>query len=107
MEAGTPGDGDRRHEEKRKRRGGRGGGRGGGGRRAAAPAGPLKTLAAHSGFGNAARMKRAFERELGIAPRDYRILHAPSPDHSPRRRARPSGARQIGAHARKRSEERT
>jgi transcriptional regulator GlxA family with amidase domain len=88
MEAGTPGDGDRRHEEERRRRGGRGGGRrggGGGGRRAAAPAGspgPLKTLAAHSGFGNAARMKRAFERELGIGPRDYRILHAPRRRHS-------------------------
>ena len=48
---------------------------------AAAP--PLvKTLAAHSGFGNAARMKRAFVRELGIAPRDYRMLHAVRRRHS-------------------------
>jgi transcriptional regulator GlxA family with amidase domain len=37
---------------------------------------PAKALAAHSGFGNAARMKRAFVRELGIAPREYRVLHA-------------------------------
>jgi transcriptional regulator GlxA family with amidase domain len=48
-----------------------------GARRAAAP--PAKTVAAHSGFGNAARMKRAFVRELGIAPREYRMLHAPAP----------------------------
>lgn len=35
-----------------------------------------KTLAITCGFGNATRMKRAFERELGLAPRDYRVLHA-------------------------------
>lgn len=34
-----------------------------------------KTLAAECGFGNATRMKRAFERQLGIGPREYRILH--------------------------------
>lgn len=34
-----------------------------------------KVLAHHSGFGNPARMHRAFVRELGIAPRDYRVLH--------------------------------
>jgi len=43
---------------------------------------PVKALAAHSGFGNAARMKRAFVRELGIAPRDYRMLHAPRRGYS-------------------------
>lgn len=36
----------------------------------------VKTLAARCGFGNSVRMKRAFERELGIQPRDYRMLHA-------------------------------
>jgi transcriptional regulator GlxA family with amidase domain len=35
-----------------------------------------KTLAAECGFGNATRMKRAFERELGMGPREYRMLHA-------------------------------
>jgi len=34
-----------------------------------------KQLAARSGFGNATRMKRAFVRQLGISPRDYRMLH--------------------------------
>jgi transcriptional regulator GlxA family with amidase domain len=37
---------------------------------------PAKTLAARCGFGNATRMRRAFERELGISPREYRALHA-------------------------------
>jgi transcriptional regulator GlxA family with amidase domain len=37
---------------------------------------PSKTLAAQCGFKNAARMQRAFQRELGIGPRDYRLLHA-------------------------------
>jgi len=37
---------------------------------------PVKTLAAHSGFGSAAHMKRAFRRELGMGPREYRALHA-------------------------------
>ena len=36
---------------------------------------PLKTLATSCGFGSAARMKRAFARELGMAPRDYKMLH--------------------------------
>jgi transcriptional regulator GlxA family with amidase domain len=35
-----------------------------------------KTVAASSGFGNSTRMQRAFERELGMAPRAYRALHA-------------------------------
>jgi transcriptional regulator GlxA family with amidase domain len=35
---------------------------------------PAKTLAAQCGFGNAVRMKRAFERELGMGPREYRTL---------------------------------
>ena len=34
-----------------------------------------KTLAAACGFGNPTRMNRAFERQLGIGPREYRILH--------------------------------
>ena len=37
---------------------------------------PAKSLAAQCGFGNAARMKRAFDRELGVGPRAYRMLHA-------------------------------
>jgi transcriptional regulator GlxA family with amidase domain len=36
----------------------------------------LKTLSARCGFGNAVRMNRAFERELGMGPREYRVLHA-------------------------------
>jgi transcriptional regulator GlxA family with amidase domain len=43
----------------------------------AAGAVPAKTLAARCGFGTPARMKRAFERELGVGPRGYRLLHAP------------------------------
>ena len=35
----------------------------------------VKTLAARCGFGNPVRMKRAFQRELGIGPREYRTLH--------------------------------
>ena len=35
----------------------------------------VKALAADCGFGNPARMKRAFERELGMSPRDYRVMH--------------------------------
>jgi transcriptional regulator GlxA family with amidase domain len=34
-----------------------------------------KTVAAASGFGTSARMQRAFVRELGMAPREYRALH--------------------------------
>ena len=37
---------------------------------------PQKALAARCGFGNATRMRRAFERELGVTPRAYRVLHA-------------------------------
>lgn len=40
-----------------------------------------KTLAAQCGFKNAARMQRAFQRELGIGTRDYRLLHTMSPAH--------------------------
>jgi transcriptional regulator GlxA family with amidase domain len=45
---------------------------------------PTKTLAEQCGFGNATRMHRAFVRELGIGPRDYRVLHAKAqhPSHS-------------------------
>ena len=39
---------------------------------------PTKLLAAQCGFGNPTRMTRAFERQLGIAPREYRVLHARS-----------------------------
>ena len=42
-----------------------------------------KSLAARCGFGTATNMKRAFERELGVAPADYRLLHA---REAPRRR---------------------
>ena len=35
---------------------------------------PVKALAARAGFGNPARMKRAFQRELGISACDYRLL---------------------------------
>src|SRR6185295_6127897 len=37
-----------------------------------------KTLASQSGFGNPVRLKRAFERELGLAPREYGALHGTS-----------------------------
>jgi len=37
---------------------------------------PTKLLAEQCGFGNATRMHRAFMRELGVGPRDYRVLHA-------------------------------
>lgn len=36
---------------------------------------PAKTLATRCGFSSAAQMKRAFERELGVGPRAYRLLH--------------------------------
>jgi transcriptional regulator GlxA family with amidase domain len=53
---------------------------------------PAKTLAAQCGFGNAARMKRAFERVLGMGPREYRLLHTPPSSANARRRtlARPT-----------------
>jgi transcriptional regulator GlxA family with amidase domain len=35
---------------------------------------PAKTLADQCGFGSAARMKRAFERELGMGAREFRML---------------------------------
>jgi transcriptional regulator GlxA family with amidase domain len=38
----------------------------------------LKTLARDAGFGSTAHMNRAFERELGMSPQDYRRLHAAS-----------------------------
>jgi transcriptional regulator GlxA family with amidase domain len=38
----------------------------------------MKTLASNCGFGTAARMKRAFRREIGVAPREYRLLFAES-----------------------------
>jgi transcriptional regulator GlxA family with amidase domain len=34
----------------------------------------LKTIANESGFSSAERMRRAFERELGVRPRDVRVL---------------------------------
>jgi transcriptional regulator GlxA family with amidase domain len=33
-----------------------------------------KTIAARSGFGSPARMTAAFERSLGMTPREYRLL---------------------------------
>src|SRR5262245_44341231 len=50
------------------------------------------------------------DHDRSIDPPRLRLVDsgvAASPDNSPERRARPSSARQIGAHARKRSEERT
>jgi transcriptional regulator GlxA family with amidase domain len=38
-----------------------------------------KALADACGFGNPARMKRAFQRELGIGPREYAVLHPLAP----------------------------
>jgi transcriptional regulator GlxA family with amidase domain len=38
-----------------------------------------KSVAASCGFGSATHLKRAFEREFGMAPRDYRLLHAKPP----------------------------
>jgi transcriptional regulator GlxA family with amidase domain len=35
----------------------------------------VKTLASRCGFGNPVRMNRAFKRELGLGPREYRMLH--------------------------------
>jgi transcriptional regulator GlxA family with amidase domain len=35
-----------------------------------------KVLAERCGFGNTARMTRAFHRELGVGPREYRLLHS-------------------------------
>lgn len=37
---------------------------------------PCKSLAQSCGFGSTARMNRAFDRELGLTPRAYRVLHA-------------------------------
>ncbi len=37
---------------------------------------PLQSLATTCGWGTAARMNRAFARELGMSPRAYRLLHA-------------------------------
>lgn len=37
---------------------------------------PLKTLVVACGFRSPARMSRAFQRELGLSPRAYRLLHA-------------------------------
>jgi transcriptional regulator GlxA family with amidase domain len=37
---------------------------------------PAKTLAAASGFGSPARMKRAFQREIGMGPREYKMLNS-------------------------------
>jgi transcriptional regulator GlxA family with amidase domain len=34
-----------------------------------------KAIAAQCGFGSAPRMARAFERNLGVVPRDYRLVH--------------------------------
>jgi transcriptional regulator GlxA family with amidase domain len=39
---------------------------------------PHKALAAACGFGSPTQMNRAFERQLGIGPRAYRVLHGAS-----------------------------
>ena len=38
-----------------------------------------KALAVACGFGNPVRMKRAFQRELGMGPREYAVLHPLAP----------------------------
>ncbi len=53
-----------------------------------------KTLAAQCGFGSTARMKRAFQRELGVAPREYRwLFSAKGPDRQGDGTERATGAR--------------
>jgi transcriptional regulator GlxA family with amidase domain len=37
---------------------------------------PIKVIAAQAGFDNPFRMRRAFERELGLVPKSFRTLHA-------------------------------
>ncbi|HEX6243054.1 MAG TPA: helix-turn-helix domain-containing protein [Polyangiales bacterium] len=44
---------------------------------------PAKRLAMECGFGTSTNMKRVFERELGVGPREYRLLHA-RPQRPPR-----------------------
>jgi transcriptional regulator GlxA family with amidase domain len=41
---------------------------------------PAKAVARQCGFGEPARMTRAFRRALGVRPRDYRLLFAPAAD---------------------------
>jgi transcriptional regulator GlxA family with amidase domain len=55
-----------------------------------------KLLAAQCGFGNPTRMKRAFERELGLGPREYRVLHARPAARAIRRPATRRAARASG-----------
>lgn len=43
---------------------------------------PAKALAAACGFTSATQMKRAFERQLGLGPRAYQVLHSPSPERA-------------------------
>jgi transcriptional regulator GlxA family with amidase domain len=43
-----------------------------------------KTIASRSGFGSAARMAAAFERSLGMTPREYRLVHGPGRGESDR-----------------------
>lgn len=52
---------------------------------------PAKRLAIECGFGTTTNMKRVFERELGVGPREYRLLHA----RSQRGRARAGGPRRT------------
>jgi transcriptional regulator GlxA family with amidase domain len=63
---------------------------------------PAKDLAEQCGFGTATNMKRSFKRELGVGPREYRLLHARedrqtarelSARRSRRSRRRPTSAR--------------
>jgi transcriptional regulator GlxA family with amidase domain len=44
-----------------------------------------KTIAVRCGFGSAPRMARAFERTLGVAPRDYRLVSGVTVDSGPDR----------------------
>lgn len=36
---------------------------------------PTKVLAVSCGFGNPSRLQRAFQREMGMGPREFRVLH--------------------------------
>jgi transcriptional regulator GlxA family with amidase domain len=49
---------------------------------------PTKNLAAQAGFGTTTNMTRAFERELGVGPREYRLLHSGRASHAAPRAAR-------------------
>ncbi|MEZ4361746.1 MAG: DJ-1/PfpI family protein [Kofleriaceae bacterium] len=63
-----------------------------------------KTIAADAGFGNAARMQRAFVRELGMTTREYRALHGGARPDAPARAKRGPRERARRRRARTKSE---